>query len=663
MRSLLKWVICLSASLAADAHAINSIRFSAEEIIAGEFSAKATVFDVTSKQNRGMLRLSLPIVSRGKDKWLDNELRCDGLRVNAQSIQCPRGRIKALGETASLSAEIKNDRSFDLTVTPRPAETWRVVGTRSIGQWKLKAEVKNADVVRFASLVPAPQPKPSKGSIDAIASGLLRDDGSLDADADLALKQIHFSDAEGLHAGEKIDASVRAAARGRGYDWRWNTEIDWRGGEIFWQPLYFGKAGHRIVANGESSREVFKVVHAEVLLQDIGRADLSGRWDIRSSKPLDFTFRAKDVILSDLYSILLKPFLEKTPFNALQATGRATVDWRFAKGETQVFDLKLANTTVTDENKRFSIAGLSVQIPWVNDKPANAVIAFDGAQMGNIPIGRVALKPQLSGYGVIIPSATVPILDGALKLEDVRAKRVNEEWTWQFNAELLPTSLPKLTKALGWPEMAGSLSGVIPRVRFADNQLDVGGAIQFKVFDGTVVANNMTLSDPFGRAPRLSGGLYMSNLDLEVLTRTFSFGKMLGRIDLVVENMELANWRPARFDARVMSSPGDYPRKISQQAVQNISSLGGAGAGAAIQRSLLRIFEQFGYRKIGLSCELRNNICKMGGVSDTPQGYVIVQGGGIPSITVMGYNRIVSWEEFLGRVRGAIQSNTKPVVQ
>jgi hypothetical protein len=113
-----------------------------------------------------------------------------------------------------------------------------------------------------------------------------------------------------------------------------------------------------------------------------------------------------------------------------------------------------------------------------------------------------------------------------------------------------------------------------------------------------------------------------------------------------------------------MSSPGNYAKKISQQAVQNISALGGAGAAAAIQRSFLQFFEQFGYDKLGLTCKLRNNICEMSGVESTPQGYVIVKGGGIPAITVMGYNRTVGWQELLERVSRITQENAAaPVIK
>ena len=54
---------------------------------------------------------------------------------------------------------------------------------------------------------------------------------------------------------------------------------------------------------------------------------------------------------------------------------------------------------------------------------------------------------------------------------------------------------------------------------------------------------------------------------------------------------------------------------------------------------------------------------EMGGVEDAPQGYVLVKGGGIPAISVMGYNRQVSWDELLNRLKRVTQGNVKPVIQ
>ena len=47
----------------------------------------------------------------------------------------------------------------------------------------------------------------------------------------------------------------------------------------------------------------------------------------------------------------------------------------------------------------------------------------------------------------------------------------------------------------------------------------------------------------------------------------------------------------------------------------------------------------------------------MGGIENVPQGYVIVKGGGIPAITVLGYNRSVGWRELLERLQRVTEGN------
>ena len=223
--------------------------------------------------------------------------------------------------------------------------------------------------------------------------------------------------------------------------------------------------------------------------------------------------------------------------------------------------------------------------------------------------------------------------------------------------------MEKFTATLGLPVMYGTLDATLPMVRHIKSAMRVDGALFLKVFDGTIEAKNMVLLDLFSKAPRLQADVTMRNLDLGLVTRTYSFGNITGRVDARIAGLELVNWQPVKFDVQVASSSGDYPRKISQAAVQNISALGGAGAAAAIQRSFLRFFEQFGYDKLGWGCKLQNGVCEMSGVEDGAQGYVIVKGGGIPAITVMGYNRQVNWQELLDRVKRVTQGNVKPIIE
>jgi hypothetical protein len=53
----------------------------------------------------------------------------------------------------------------------------------------------------------------------------------------------------------------------------------------------------------------------------------------------------------------------------------------------------------------------------------------------------------------------------------------------------------------------------------------------------------------------------------------------------------------------------------------------------------------------------------MDGIERAPQGYVIVKGGGIPAISVIGYNRAVNWRELVDRLKRITQDNVKPIVR
>ena len=290
-----------------------------------------------------------------------------------------------------------------------------------------------------------------------------------------------------------------------------------------------------------------------------------------------------------------------------------------------------------------------------------------GGELLKMPVGAFGIPLSMNGMRFDLKQLRVPLLDGHIDIRDFAARAGSTSWFWQFTGEVTGISMDKLTGALGLPVMYGTLNATLPMVRHVKSTLRVDGALFLKVFDGTIEAKNMVLLDIFGKAPRVQADVAMNRLDLDLLTRTYSFGNITGRLDARIGGLELVNWQPVKFDVHLKSSEGNYPRKISQAAVQNISALGGAGAAAAIQRSFLRFFEQFGYDKLGWGCKLQNGICEMSGVegegSDKSQAYVIVKGGGIPAITVMGYNRQVSWQELLDRVKRVTQGNLKPIVQ
>lgn len=595
--------------------------------------------------------------------WRKVRLSCVKTQWNNGEIRCDQGELD-LGEKLPVRFVYQQQlKTLALTLYFPRGETWQLGAQWGKPGWNVQVEARNGQAVRLAGFLPKGGIRPTAGtwrgsiSLDGSRTGV----ESVTADA--VFRDLAFSDASGLHAGEKIGGGLRCNASRRKSGWLWRGEVDWKSGEAFWQPLYFADGGHRFVGQGSLESDLLRVSQGNLRLAGVGEAQLSGAWDMAGRGLTEFDLKAAGIDVAGLYKVLLKPFLEKTVFARLQAKGGADLVWRYRDGATTDFNLNLQAAEFVDEDQRFALHGLNAHIPWSSVEERQAEISFRSGEVLRLALGETRVPLTMKGWQFGTPDFSIPLLDGRLNLDGFTASHIDAAWQWRFSGGLAPISMERFSEALKLPLMHGTLSGIIPAVSYADGNLRVDGALLFKVFDGTVVVKGLSLLEPFGRAPRLSATLDMRNLDLDLLTSAFSFGNMQGRIDVAVAGLELSNWRPVRFDAKVASSSGSYPKKISQKAVQSISSLGGAGAAAAIQRSFLSFFEQFGYDRIGLSCVLRNGVCLMDGVEPAPHGYVIVKGGGIPAISVIGYNREVSWDELLERLKRVTQKNVKPVIQ
>jgi len=538
-----------------------------------------------------------------------------------------------------------------------------VAGNLGGRTWQVAVQLHNAQAKRLAALWPAAMPLPDGGALNGTLGVAGNAAGLQAVKADLRLSDLAFSDASGLHAAEKIAGNVSFAAQRKGAFWDWQGDVAWQSGEMFWQPWYL-RGGHTLRASGRFDGKRVSVAQAVADLPEVGRVTFSADWDVAQSTLLAGAMRGDGLALEKLFDNYVKPMLDKGALADATVQGKADVAAKFGNGAVQSVQLGLHEVDIADASQRFALRGVNSEIAWQADAASTANVAFAGGILLGAPLGAGQWTVKLNGLDFAVPQAELAILDGRLTLRDLHIFRQADSWRWQFSGALSPISMAQFSVAAGWPKMLGKLAGRIPRVSYDGHSVSVEGALLFDVFDGSVVATQLKLSDAFGRVPRLSGNLAMRNLDLDLLTRTFSFGNMQGRIDADVNDLQLQDWQPLRFDARVYSSAGKYPKKISQKAVQNISALGGAGAAAAIQRSFLGFFENFGYDRIGWRCVLRNGVCTMGGIDEANHGtYTLIEGGGIPAISVMGYNRTVSWGELTTRLKRVTQGNAAPIIK
>lgn len=618
-----------------------------------------------------VLEINLGELLAGNRRWRDIRLRCDQIRATRESINCEKGilRIGELSSSVTFQLSLQH-KQFMLEFYPlpakRPVEKWQLMIDWQMEPWQGVLKIENGDERFLAHLLPQEE--------DPLQIHQARINGSIHLNgnetsvsalsAHLDVSQLSFSDSSGLHAGERIDLQLDLDMQQKRDRWQWRGKVAWLDGEVFWQPFYFAGEGHAFTAEGTLQDERISISRGELSLAGIGKASFSAVASIPDRTLQQARLSSEGLELSTLFGSIIRPLIADTALAQTEATGRADIAWHYQDSANQSLSIDLQDVSLTDTHGRFAVEGLNAHIPWDRNKPLDGSIRFDKARILGIPLGAAHVPIGTNGMRLSIPHAEVPILDGALRIENLAASLQASGWQWQFNGRLFPISMEKLTQSLQIQPMFGTLSGTIPKMSYANSTITMEGELVSGVFDGVAVARNLVLTRPLSLTPHLTVDVNMHHIDLDLLTRAYSFGSMQGRVDIAVHDLELINWEPVKFDAKLASSAGDYKRRISQAAIRNLIALGGESAVTAIQKSFLGMFEQFRYAEIGWGCKLRGHICYMSGIKSAfrdDKGYVLVKGSGIPAITITGYNPEVDWLELLKRLERAIESGS-PVI-
>ncbi|MGH8678500.1 MAG: hypothetical protein ACREUQ_09145 [Burkholderiales bacterium] len=594
--------------------------------------------------------------------WRDVRVECDRFTLNQASLRCDGGRV--VTPTAMPLRFVFDLRSGSGTLSLQPDSSERidVALTRQHQAVSIDVVFSGLQLVRLKPLLSAVPVIVSKGRADGQLRLRIDDDRNVDGALSLHAREIAFSDEAGLHAGEGVAIEGSARLAGQLDLLAWQIDLLWNEGEVFWDPIY-SKAGHRISAKGLLRADTLDIESATLALAGVGEVRASARvvrnpWRVEQAQ-----LRTGTLAVAQAYESYAKPFFANTTLADLRAEGRIKLAFDWTAGRLKSAHIEAENVSIEDKQRRFAAFGVYADVPWQVDAETYARIGMSGAELQRLPIGAIGASLQVLPAGLRAEEIRVPVLSGMLTLRSLRLQSDAADWTLSVGGELTPVPLDALLGFFGLPPMQGSISGRLPRLRYEKSTLAVDGALEIEIFNGTVKLSNLSVASPLGLAPRVYADLQARRLDLDLITKTFSFGHMTGLIDADIDGLELSRWQPVKFDAKIASSPGRYRKRISQTAVRNISALGGAGAAAAIQRSLLRFFDDFGYSRIGISCRLEHDVCRMGGIEDVAQAYVIVKGGGIPAINVFGYNRNVGWNELLTRLKRVVDSNVSPTVR
>lgn len=672
-RVLLMLMLLLSPSLG---NPLPRLAFTLDEIRHPVFSISALQLDFFADARGRQLEITIGEIVLQNRVWRHLKLQCPNFRLSRSEIVCDAGRLHIANKILTVTfRHIRDPQRLLLTVRLDENESLRLVLDWQHSTWHARLQIDNG-ISLVADWLPQNEhwPKLQTGSLSGTVDMTGSESEMTAWAANLKIGKLAFSDRQGLRAGEQVALRLDARAVKKKTAWHWQGTLAWSDGELFWQPFYFKGTGQQLITQGMLDDARLTVTQGELHMNDMGTIRFTGEIDRITKRFKRFDLQAETLELDTFFSGIIQPLVMDTALAETTASGKLDIDWHYQEERVQSLLLKLHDAAFSDAQGRFAFTGVNASIPWhgnqTDQENVPGSIQLASGEILHIPLGKMTTIFMTHAQGFRVSDLTVPLLDGAVKVENLEVEKASTGWQWRFNGKILPVSMEKLTQVLKVTPMFGSLSGIVPQMTYANGVMTMDGVLVFEIFDGVVTARNLKLIEPLGRAPHLLLDIAMHHIDLDLLTRAYSFGNMQGRIDVEIKDIELVNWQPVKFDARLISSPGRYSKRISQAAVQNLTALGGASAVSMIQRSFLQFFKEFGYEKIGWRCLLRGNVCQMGGIEAAgtaeqvfgqTENYVLVQGSGIPAITIAGYNQMVDWRELIRRLNHAIESGNPTI--
>lgn len=437
------------------------------------------------------------------------------------------------------------------------------------------------------------------------------------------------------------------------------------GGQMLLGPLYAQLPSHDAQLQLAARVDARGIAIDDLHFDDGDALSLGGKLAFDAKDDLTrLDFQRFQARLPDAYTRYGNAWLATLGWKDLTTDGSLSGSIAMIKGVPQSFDVRARDVSVGDGEGRIALSGLNGGLDWgaQQSRPTGA-LSWRSLVFYELPFGAASLNFR-SDAGVLSLSqpAQLPLLGGTFSLQSL-AWRPAADKQDRLNAAFAVSDIdvPSLCKLFGWPTFPGTLGGAVPGLRYSGDTISLDGGLSLHVFDGFVDVTSLALEQPFGVAPALAADIDMRQLDLAQLTSVFDFGSITGKLDGAIHGLRLVNWQPAAFDAALHADSGG---RISQRALKSLTQVGGGGVAAGLQGLALNLFKTFGYSRIGLSCVLRAQVCTMGGVEPAADGngYTIVEGSGLPHISVIGHQREVDWPMLVDRLKTATE-NGGPVVR
>jgi hypothetical protein len=595
-------------------------------------------------------------------------LVCEEPVIAEPRFACNAGKLTGRGGPTG-AVDMSLAASYDMpTETAEVAgEGFRVAGTtakfRAVSRptgWQVNGETGIATIAALRSFARPwfELPADITGDGQASIKGGASDSGKgTNVDATLSLRDVSLTNEASTIVTDQMSASARLRATLTEAATSLRMRIEGRKGQVLVGPVLLDFAKNPLDLDSAGTLRDQRLAVSELLLsqKDLIRLTGAGNVNLTGETPLvSGDFELERLEFPAAYTSYMQITVAASLLGDLRSSG--TVSGEVSLRDNGITRLHVVPESLElhDNKDRLNLSKVNGDIHWApsgTETPRSKVSWASGGAYG-LTGGAAELEFLVTGTNFALLRPTkLPVLDGALAIDTLAIGNLGaSNMELAFKGAVEPISMQQLAKVFGWPEFQGTLAASIPGVTLKDDVLAFQGNVESEVFGGRITGSNIRLQDPLGNFPQFFADVRARDLDLGLVTQTFEVGSITGRLEADIVNLELFDWSPVAFDARLATPKGDKSRhRISAKAVTSLSNVGGGGGGVvqALQGGVLRFFDEYSYEKLGITCRLRNDICEMSGVEPAGIGYYIVKGAGLPRIDIVGNAGRVRWSQLL----------------
>ena len=501
----------------------------------------------------------------------------------------------------------------------------------------------------------------TNGQVDAVLALDLRDTG-LQSTGQFTLTGVGFDTPTGTLAGQGMNGNGRFSLDTTDGPAEIDLDASLHGGELLLGPLYAKLPDHvvQLGLHANAQHGAFELSRLHVNDADALQLDGALAFDAKG----ELNKLKLDHLQADFPAAYLRygqAWLNTLGLRNMSIGGQLSGSLDLRADGMHSFAFNTAGLDLADADGRVAVSGLRGGLDWSaqDDRPATR-LGWRSLQFYRIPNGAAQSDWQShAGTLSLQRPLEVPVFKGQLRVGELDWRPAAAKGQRLATSLVLTgVDMAAFSHAMGWPAFPGTLGGAIPSLRWVDDRFELQGGLSVSLFNGFVDITRLSLQQPFGASPVLSGDILLQQLDLAAITSVFDFGSMTGRLDGSIEGLRLVNWSPVAFKASLLAGGGG---RISQRAVNNLTTLGGGGIASGLQGVVLKLFKTFGYKRIGLDCTLRGTVCQMSGLETGDDGYTIVEGSGLPRLRVIGHQSQVDWPTLVRRVRAAIDGTAPEI--